>query len=53
MEIDATGGDQGSLRDQQDDPERKHGAVHMDKRIRQGSAENPGAIVGARKADID
>ena len=53
MDVDASRGDQGSLRDEQQNPTREGGSVEMNDEARQRGAEDSGEIVGAREAQED
>lgn len=53
MNIHASGGDQRSLRDEQQNPAGKHGAVQMNDAVGQRGAEESGKIIGVRETDED
>ena len=53
MDVDAAGGDQGSLRDEQEDPGREGGPVKVNDETGQWSAEDSREIVSAREAGED
>lgn len=53
MDVHATGGDQGSLSDEQEDPAGEGGSVQVNDETGQRGAEDSGEIVGASKAQED
>ncbi len=53
MNIQAAGGDEGSLRDQQQDPAGEGGSMQVDDETGQRSAEHSGEIISACKAQED
>ena len=53
MDVDASGEDQGSLRDEQEDPAGEGGPVQVNDEAGQWSEEDSGEIVGAREAEED
>ena len=53
MDVGASGGDEGCLRDEEDDPDRKGCAMDVNEQIRQGRAENAGEKIAVGEADED